>query len=154
MPQATRKAGLYYRWVRHASGRGTFADVGILEDGTLHNPNGYPEAEVRAGVEAAIARLKESRKEAAARAALTRAARHERRVSEIADQIRQGHGIGQRATCACCRKALQDAASIERGIGGLGSQPSQRGTSHDGPGIWLLSTGGLLVPHFASKGLV
>jgi hypothetical protein len=117
MPQATRKAGLYYRWVRHASGRGTFADVGILEDGTLHNPNGYPEAEVRAGVEAAIARRKERRKKAAAKAVVTRARRLARRKGQIADQIRQGHGVGPRDTCACCLKALQDALSMERGIG-------------------------------------
>jgi hypothetical protein len=36
-----------WRWVKTDNGR--LLDVGILEDGSLHNPNVYPDDEVRCG---------------------------------------------------------------------------------------------------------
>ena len=50
-----------YNWVRH-NGEKLF-DVGILPDGTLHNPRGYPDEDVRSAVLAADARRRERRKE-------------------------------------------------------------------------------------------
>ena len=43
-----------YRWVNHVGGK--LYSIGILADGTLHNPNGYPDDVVRAAVLAADAR--------------------------------------------------------------------------------------------------
>jgi hypothetical protein len=40
-----------YRWVWWETGR--LFDIGILADGSLHNPNGYPESDVRAAIQEA-----------------------------------------------------------------------------------------------------
>lgn len=94
-----------------------FYKVGILDDGTLHNPNGYPDELVRAAVLAADADDHERRSQAARKAAVTRRARTERLVYQAAKQLLAGRRFGPAAKCVICRKGLSDDASIERGIG-------------------------------------
>jgi hypothetical protein len=108
-----------YRWVYHHNGRDMerLYDVGILADGTLHNPRGYPDDVVRAAVLAADERRHMRRSEAAKKAAVTRAERQRKLIYRIADRIVSGHDIGPRANCAICGKGLGDPVSIERGIG-------------------------------------
>jgi hypothetical protein len=105
------------RW-RFVTHEGTTSyDVGILPDGTLHNPRGYPDALVREAVAAADARRHGNRSLAAQRAAATRRRRRQKRVAEIAARILAGYDIGKRSNCAICGRGLGDPASIKRGIG-------------------------------------
>jgi len=92
-------------------------NVGINADGSLHNPNGYPEDVVRAAVLAADARSHERRSRAAKAAAKTRARRQEHKVYTVARRIVAGNGIGPRHRCFICGKHLEDPKSIARGIG-------------------------------------
>jgi hypothetical protein len=92
-------------------------DVGILADGTLYNPNGYPDDVVRSAVLKAIERRKKRRSDGAKKAAVTRAVRMERRVYEVVRKIGLGHKYGPCASCCICDKELGDQQSIERGIG-------------------------------------
>jgi hypothetical protein len=92
-------------------------DVGILADGTLHNPNGYPDDLVRTAVLAAEARRHERRSNAAKKAAETRRRRRQKQIWQVAKRILAGHGIGERHHCAICGRGLDDPTSIERGIG-------------------------------------
>jgi hypothetical protein len=106
-----------YRWVWHPdrehNNRELLYDVGILPDGTLHNPNNYPDETVRAAVLAADADRHERRSKAASNAAVTRARRREKRIDVIARQQ-----VLEPAThCRICRRALTDPASQARGIG-------------------------------------
>jgi hypothetical protein len=95
----------------------TMRDVGILADGTLHNPNGYPEDVVRASVLVAVERKRERRSQAAKKAASTRAIRRERKIYEIAKKIGLGHKDGPATHCILCNTELGDPQSIGRGIG-------------------------------------
>ena len=95
----------------------TLRDVGILKDGTLHNPRGYPENIVRAAVKRADAQEHEARSNAAKKAAITRARRQERQILAIARRIVANAKIGPRDNCVICSKGLSDQESIERGIG-------------------------------------
>ena len=71
-----------YRWIYHRKER--LYDVGILPDGTLRNPHGYPEDIFRAAVQEADARRHERRSKAAEKAAETRARRREKKIHEAA----------------------------------------------------------------------
>jgi hypothetical protein len=107
-----------YRWVHRPYGRDRLYDVGILPDGSLHNPNGYPDDLVREAVEATDARRHERRSNAAKKAAVTRRQRQTRRVQRLATQtLLTKHGIGERQSCAVCGRRLEDQISIKRGIG-------------------------------------
>jgi hypothetical protein len=92
-------------------------NVGILDDGTLHNPNGYPDDIVRAAVQAADARRHARRSEAAKRAAVTRRRRQEKAIWIIARRILAGHGVKPAMNCSICGRGLDDPDSIERGVG-------------------------------------
>jgi hypothetical protein len=105
-----------WHWVYNLKG-GKFYDVGILPDGSLHNPNGYDEADVRAACIAAEERRAARRKEAAKKASVTRALRRERRIAMLAKQWLRGIGVGRQTRCCICRKQLADEASITRGVG-------------------------------------
>lgn len=113
--------GIKYRWVRKPGARFTggdvLYDVGILADGTLHNPKGYPEDIVRAAVLEAVERGKKRRSDAAKKGTQTRAIRMEKKVYEVVQKLRLGHKYGPRANCIICEKELGDQQSIERGIG-------------------------------------
>ena len=95
----------------------TMRDVGILADGTLHNPNGYPEDVVRVAVLAAIERKRQRRSESAKKAARTRAIRKEQKVYEVARKLQLGHRYGPTTHCIICNTEMTDPESIERGIG-------------------------------------
>jgi Family of unknown function (DUF6011) len=105
----------FYKWVR--SDHETFYDVGIRKDGTLYNPNGYPDEVVREAVQAADERRRLRRSEAAKKAAETRRQRQEKRVYDVANRIVQGQEFGPRNNCVICGKGVDDPRSIERGIG-------------------------------------
>jgi uncharacterized protein DUF6011 len=102
------------RWWRQV---GDFHEVAIRDDGSLWNPNNYPEAAVRQAIADAEARLQARKQESIKRGVEKRAQRREQRIWAAADAIRTGAGIGPRDTCFCCRKALTDPPSIARGIG-------------------------------------
>lgn len=104
-----------YTWV-HTPG-GTLYNVGILEDGTLHNPRGYPDDVVREAVEAANERRRHRRREAAKKAAATRRKRRDRAVYEAAARLRSDGRLSPANNCAICGKALDDPDSVQRGIG-------------------------------------
>jgi len=110
-----------WKWVYHfdetAGTQITLRNVGILTDGTLHNPHGYPEDIVRAAIKAAEARVHERRSNAAKKAAITRARRQERKILETARRIVANAKIGPRDNCIVCGRGLGDPESINRGIG-------------------------------------
>ena len=92
-------------------------NVGILADGTLHNPNGYPEDLVRAAIAGAEARRTTRRKEAAGRAAATRQRRQAKRVYDVARKVANGGMFGPSGKCVICHRAVDDEASVKRGVG-------------------------------------
>jgi hypothetical protein len=94
-----------------------YASVGINPDGTLHNPNGYPEDKVRAAITFACDRRHQRRSEAARKAAETRARRRERKVTEIVTLLRSGGRLTPAANCRICRRPVDDPESVARGIG-------------------------------------
>ena len=92
--------------------------IGIMPDGTLYNPNGYPEDDVRAAVIAADARRHERRSQASKDAAVTRRQRTSRRVYVIAKRLTlNDKPVGPRSDCAICGRGLSDQVSIKRGVG-------------------------------------
>jgi hypothetical protein len=92
-------------------------DVGINADGTLHNPNSYPEDVVRTAITAADARRHERRSQGAKKAAETRRKRQAARVHIIARRVAANQGTGPRHHCYVCGRELGDPQSIARGIG-------------------------------------
>jgi hypothetical protein len=109
-----------WNWVRvrGSNSNERLHNVGILEDGTLHNPNGYPEEVVRASVLAAEADRHERRSKAAKAAAATRKRWQDGLTIWFARRVLQGRGVfGPKRNCEICGKALTDQASIDRGIG-------------------------------------
>jgi hypothetical protein len=113
-----KKMSIWKR-IYHGDSRLALSDIGILPDGSLHNPNGYPEDVVRAAVLGAETRRHKTRSKAAREAAETRRRRHEQKVYDIAKQLVLGDGtpIGPRSHCVICGKFLNDPESIARGIG-------------------------------------
>jgi hypothetical protein len=107
-----------YKWVwLNDERRERLFQVGILDDGTLYNPNGYPEDVVRTAVLAADSRHHERRSHAAKEAAKTRQERQQAKVYIVARRIVAGKGIGHRSHCYICGRGLSDRQSIDRGIG-------------------------------------
>jgi hypothetical protein len=92
--------------------------VGIQRDGTLHNPNGYDESDVRAAIQEASDRRHERRSRRAKKAAVTRRERTAGRVYAIAKQLTcDDRPLSPRRSCCICGRKLTDAESIARGIG-------------------------------------
>jgi hypothetical protein len=106
-----------YRWVYTTDYKQKLYDVGILPDGTLHNPNDYPEDLVRESVASAERQQHERRSEAAKRAAKTRERRKQLMVSRVAQRLLQNERIKPSLNCVICGKGLGDRESIERSIG-------------------------------------
>jgi hypothetical protein len=104
-----------FRWVWHGSER--LSSVGILPDGSLWNPNNYPEDIVRAAIAVAKARQHERRSRAAQKAAVTRRARQERKVLQAARRLLAGLEIGESTHCEICGRGLDDPQSVKRGVG-------------------------------------
>lgn len=117
MAEDPRGKDSLWRRVKHPETDERLLDVGILADGTLHNPNGYPSEIVRTAVEQAMARRGERRKVSAAKAAVTRKRRHDKRVHAIAMKLLRGEGVGRQSRCCICRRKLDDETSIARGVG-------------------------------------
>jgi hypothetical protein len=67
-----------YQWVHHNGAQ--LYEVGILLDGTLHNPRGYPDDIVRAAVLAADQRRHEP-------TAVTRARRQDKKIYDVAQRL-------------------------------------------------------------------
>lgn len=108
-------SGVRWRYVTHGDGR--LYDIGINDDGTLHNPNGYPPEDVRVACEAAAERRHQRRKVAAAKGAETRRRRRDRRVHEVARRIAENNPFGPSTTCVVCKRGLDDPQSIARAVG-------------------------------------
>lgn len=123
-------------------------DVGIEVDGSLHNPNGYPDDIVRTAIEAAEARRHQRRSEATKEAAATRRRRQQQRINSAALALAAGKSIGPRSSCYVCGRGLDDPQSVARGIGSecwqdvlrfmelaaasrINSRPAQRNGAHD-----------------------
>jgi Family of unknown function (DUF6011) len=107
-----------YRWVwRDAEKSERLFAVGILLDGSLYNPNSYPEDIVRAAVLAANACRHERRSAAAQKAAETRRERQKAKVHHIARRVAANQNCGPRHRCYVCGRKLDDPQSIARGIG-------------------------------------
>jgi hypothetical protein len=104
-----------FKWVWHEGTQ--YFQVGTWDDGTLWNPNSYPDDIVRAAVAGAVARKHARRSTAAKQAAVTRRARQQNRVLQAANRIRASQGIGFRQDCYVCGRHLTDPESISRGIG-------------------------------------
>jgi hypothetical protein len=108
--------GTYYRYTT-VPDFGYMYNVGINNDGTLHNPKGYPEDKLRKALEMAAEAARERRTEGAKRAAVTRKRRQAKMILQIATQIVEGRNIGPRSNCVICGRGLGDPESIQRGIG-------------------------------------
>jgi len=105
------------RWKRVFYEGARLYSVGVNEDGSLHNPNGYPEETVRAAVAWAEQQRREDRSKAAKKAAGTRRRRTEARIYEVARRIVDGHVFGPASHCQICGRGLDDPESVKRGIG-------------------------------------
>lgn len=95
----------------------TFHNIGINKDGSLWNPNGYPEEEARAAALYADEKRHQRRIEARKRGVETAKRRREERIAKITRDFLLGKHIGNLDHCANCGKALADSISIERGLG-------------------------------------
>jgi hypothetical protein len=104
-----------FKWVRHEGER--LYNVGILPDGSLHDPNDYDPELIRTAVLATVARKHERRNAAAKQAAETRREHIRVFVFRIARRIAANQATGPAQSCYVCGKSLTDAVSIERGIG-------------------------------------
>jgi hypothetical protein len=93
-----------------------FDNVGINSDGSLHNPNGYPEEEVRDVVTKALQKYLDCRSSRAKRAAETRRRRVELRVHAAAQRMLEQKQIGPRGASCICARGMSDQVSIGRGI--------------------------------------
>jgi hypothetical protein len=93
-----------YKWVHHDGGK--LYEVGILPDGTLRNPRGYPDEIVRAAVLATDERRRERRSRGAKKAAETRSHRRENLVYAVAARLQSGgRPIGPRHHSIICGRA-------------------------------------------------
>jgi hypothetical protein len=114
----TERRDTRYRSVRHPTDGTKLFNVGILADGSLHNPNGYSDDLVRAAVLAADERRHQRRSASAKKAGETRRKRQERLVYAVAERLRSGGApIGPRRRCVICGRGLDDPLSVGRGIG-------------------------------------
>lgn len=118
---ATKTKGTYWRMIwaadRHAVPGGALNNVGLNPDGTLHNPNGYPEELVRASIAGALERRHARMSAAAKKAAKTRAERKERNVYRVVAKLKAGGKLTPGTHCEICGKGLGDPESKARGIG-------------------------------------
>jgi hypothetical protein len=114
LPVNAGKPGLW-RFIIHEGTQ--YASVGINTDGTLHNPNGYPEDKVRAAISFARERQHQRRSDGARKAAATRARRREQKVAALVALLRSGGRLTPGKTCQICRKFLDDPESIARSVG-------------------------------------
>jgi hypothetical protein len=92
--------------------------IGWRLDGTLYNPNGYPEEDVRAAIRGHVAIYLTQLAASAKRGVETRRKRVEKKVYEVAQKILDGApGLAGRHSCYVCGKGFSDDKSIARGVG-------------------------------------
>jgi hypothetical protein len=95
--------------------------VGFYDDGSLYNPDGYPEEAARAYIEPRYAEWKAERerrrKEGAVKAVAKRRKRREKLIHQAGAMLLRNEVIGPREACIVCERLLTDAPSIARGIG-------------------------------------
>jgi hypothetical protein len=103
-----------WKWIYHEGAR--LDSTGVNDDGTLHNPNGYPEPAVRAAIAAAKQRRHDRRSKAARKAAGTRRSRQDQRLYAAARRA-AGEVFGPRLSRVICGRGLGDPDPIRRGIG-------------------------------------
>jgi hypothetical protein len=119
--QSNMTRGTKYKWAYHSPNHEKLFEVGILADGSLYNPRGYPDDVVRDAVLAANARrharCSAASKKGSQQATETRRRRRVRRVHETAKKIVAGHHGGPQSHCAICKRGLGEGESIARGIG-------------------------------------
>jgi hypothetical protein len=101
---------MIWQWVYHDGQR--LHDVGILADGTLHNPRGYDAAIVREAVERAERERHERRSAGAKQAALTKKRRAEQELYLIVNQMVAIHRREGRKVCRVCSKPVYDVGSV------------------------------------------
>jgi len=112
------KRGTFWRYIGHPNAPyGRFNDIGVKADGSLHNPNSYPEALVREAIDGAIERKRQRRSAAATKAAVTRAERKEAKIYELVKRLKAGGELTPGYGCVFCGKVLDDPESISRSIG-------------------------------------
>jgi len=95
----------------------TLHHIGIKVDGTLWNPNGYPEDMVRTAIAGAEARQHERRSKSAQKAAATRRERRVLKIDRLVYEYRTKGAFIPAHTCRVCGRGLSDKESIDRGIG-------------------------------------
>jgi hypothetical protein len=105
-----------WRWVYSRNGE-IFYRTWINQDGSLHNPNGYPEEVARAAALWADEQKHQKLIEGRKRGVETAKRRREQRIAKITRDFLFGKHIGNLSHCAICSKALGDPTSISRGIG-------------------------------------
>ena len=94
------------------------ADISMSRDGTIDNPNGYPEEDVRTALRNLVGRYLQAVSDRAKKAAETRKRRVEKKVYEVAQRILDGKpGLSGRKSCYVCGKGFSDQKSIGRGVG-------------------------------------
>ena len=97
-----------YRWVYTNDFQQKLYDVGVLPDGTLHNPNNYPEDLVRESIAGAVLRRREKRSNAAKQAAITREKRKQLMVRKVARRLLRSEQVKPSPNCVICGKGLGD----------------------------------------------
>src|SRR3954465_3929013 len=99
-------AASIFRWINHNGARPS--DVGVLEDGSLHNPRGYPEDVVRAAMDYATEHQRERKSRAAQQAAQTRKLRRDLKVETAAARLAlRLEAKGPRSHCQICGRGLE-----------------------------------------------
>jgi Family of unknown function (DUF6011) len=105
------------RWKYIRCGGDIYRDIGVNEDGSVHNPHGYPEDVVRAAVTEAEARRHARASAAAKKAAQTRRRRRERLVYKAVQRLMDGGALTPGTNCEICGRGLDDPESKARGVG-------------------------------------
>jgi hypothetical protein len=103
-PDTVKGGNKRWNWIRHEGVR--YWDLGRNPDGTLHNPNGYPEEVVLAAIEGAEERRHRTRSNAAKKAAKTRQERKDRLVYQVVERLKAGGKLVPGTHCEICGRAL------------------------------------------------
>jgi hypothetical protein len=92
-------------------------NVGINKDGSLWNPNGYPEDRIRVSIDRVLEQRRQRRSAGAKRAAQTRKRRQEQNLYNVVQRLMDGGTFIPANNCEICGKRLDDPQSKVRGIG-------------------------------------
>jgi hypothetical protein len=101
----------------HSDGYASYHNVGVNRDGSLHNPNGYPEDRLRASIDRVFQHRRQRRSDGAKKAAATRARRKEQLLYRVVQRLKDGGTFTAADNCEICGRMLDDPQSLARGIG-------------------------------------